>query len=241
MINLLHFKRCLAELFLALAMLLPVAYAADSGDRVIYEIDFTQQPDGNAIDWLKKNGFALGLESEQLNPRFENHQLVISTDEQLAGIFVLKTYDKVDLSNVERVDIEWSVAKFPEGINWKNGNNRVAVAVMIFFGTDKLSSGLPFNINAAPYFFSPFVSNSEPPETMYTGRLYKEGGRYFSVASPNDSTGIFTTSFELKQRFKKTFNKKEVPAVSGVALQMNTEDTEGGAVASIRRIAFIGQ
>jgi hypothetical protein len=240
-IRLSKFTRYLAVVFIALAVRLPAAYAAESGDKVLYSVDFSGQPDGSAIDWLTQNGFVLGLDSEQLNPHFENHQLVLSTDDQYAGIFVLKTYERVDLSNVDRVDIEWSVQKFPKGVNWEKGNNRVAIAVMIFFGTEKLSSGLPFNINAAPYFFSPFVSNSEPPDTMYTGKLYKKGGRYFSVAPPSDSASTFTTRFEIKQRFLKTFNKKEMPAVSGVAIQMNTEDTDGGAVAAIRRISFVEQ
>ena len=166
--------------------------------------------------------------------------MVISTSEELAGIIGLRTEDK-NLSHVERVEIEWSVSKFPEGASWENGNNRVAIAVMVFFGTEKLSSGLPFGINAAPYFFSPFVSNVDPHDKMYKGRLYKEGGRYFSIAAPTSAAEIFTTDFEVNQRFKNTFNKKQVPAVSAVAFQMNTKDTEGGAVASIRKISFIGK
>ena len=228
-------------LLVAIVTIIPcIVRATEPENKVLYTLDFSQQPDGSAMDWLKQNNFIVELDARKLNPRFENHQLVLSTDDELAGIFGLRVEDK-NITGVERVEIEWSVSRFPEGASWEKGNNRVAVALMVFFGTEKLSSGLPFGINAAPYFFSPFVSVEDPPGKMYLGKLYKKGGRYFSVAAPENSSEIFTTDFEVKQRFLTTFNKKEVPAVSGVAFQMNTQDTKGGAIASIRRISFIGQ
>jgi hypothetical protein len=212
---------------------------AEPAGKVLYTLDFTQQPDGSALEWLEKNKFFIELDARKLNPRFENHQLVLSTDEELAGLIGLRTDDK-NISGVERVEIEWGVSKFPEGANWETGNNRVALAVMIFFGTEKLSSGLPFGINSAPYFFSPFVGKVEPQGKMYLGKLYKEGGRYFSVAAPKTGAERFTTDFEVQQRFQTTFKKQKVPIVSGIAFQMNTQDTSGGAVASIRKISLIG-
>ncbi len=214
--------------------------AAEPHGKVLYTLDFTQQPDGSALNWLEKNRYIIEMDARKLNPRFENRQLVLSTDEQIAGLIGLRTDDK-NLNGVERVEIEWGVSKFPVGANWETGNNRVALAVMIFFGTEKLSSGLPFGINAAPYFFSPFIGKAEPDSKMYLGKLYREGGRYFSVVAPQTSAEMFTTDFEVQQRFQKTFNKKAVPAISGVAFQMNTQDTSGGAVASIRRISLIGR
>jgi len=231
----------IALLSILLALVSAALSADDKASHVIYSIDFSQQPDGSAIEWLKQNGFILALKAEKLNPRFENHQMVISTNDALAGIIGIKLDDGKQLQDVERIKIEWGVARYPEGVNWDHGNNRVAIAVMIFFGTEKLSSGLPFGINAAPYFFSPFVSKTEPHEKMYLGKLYKKGGRYYSILAPKESTGLFVTDFEVKERFKKTFDQKHVPAVSGVAFQMNTEDTKGGAMASIRRISFLGK
>ncbi len=215
--------------------------ADDKPDNIIYSIDFSQQPDGNAMDWLKQNGFVLALDAEKLNPRFKDRQLVISTDDTLAGMIGIKLDDGKHLRDVERVEIEWGVDRYPEGVNWEHGNNRVAVAVMIFFGTEKLSSGLPFGINAAPYFFSPFVSKTEPHEKMYLGKLYKKGGRYYSIVAPHNTTGLFVTDFEVRERFQKAFGKNDVPAVSAIAFQMNTQDTKGGATASIRRISFLGK
>lgn len=234
-------KHACLSLLLSLLLALPYTVnAVEPGGKVLYTIDFSQQPDGSAIDWLKQNEFILELDAEKLNPRFENHRLVISTEDSLAGIFGIKT-DTKNISNVESVQIEWGVSKFPEGAEWEKGNNRVAVAMMIFFGTEKLSSGLPFGINSAPYFFSPFVSKADPPGKMYLGKLYKMGGRYFSIAPPESSSEIFITDFEVRQRFITIFEKKEVPAVSGVAFQMNTQDTQGGAVAAIRKVLFLGR
>lgn len=224
----------------AVLLMIPIANANPPSGEVLYTIDFSQQADGSALKWLKQNGFVFGLDAEKLNPRFENHQLVISTDAELAGIMGVKIDENSKLRDVTRVEIEWGVSRFPEGANWERENNRVALAVMIFFGTEKLSSGLPFGVNAAPYFLSPFVGKAEPPGKTYIGALYKKGGRYFSVAPPA-SAGLFTTDFEVRERFKEVFKKQNVPMVSGVAFQMNTKDTKGGAVASIRRISLIGR
>jgi len=227
-------------LVLALIVSPQLTVAAELDKNILYSLDFSSQPDGSALDWLKQNGFVIELDATKLNPRFENHQLVLSTNDELAGIFGLRVEDK-NLTGVESVEVEWSVSRFPDGASWEKGNNRVAVALMIFFGTERLSSGLPFGINSAPYFFSPFVTNVDPPGKKYLGKLYKKGGRYYSVGAPENASEIFTTDFELKQRFLTEFKKKEVPAVTAVAFQMNTEDTKGGAVASIRRISFIGK
>ena len=217
----------------------PGVNAVEPAGKVLYTMDFTQQPDGSALNWLEQNKFVIELDARKLNPRFENHRLVLSTEEQIAGIFGLKIDDK-NLNEVERVEIEWGVTRFPQGANWEAGSNRVALAVMIFFGTEKISSGLPFGINSAPYFFSPFIGKMEPPDKTYQGKLYTKGGRYFSVAPPKTAADMFTTDFEVQQRFMTTFNKQDVPAISGIAFQMNTQDTTGGAVASIRKISLIG-
>ncbi|HEY6130480.1 MAG TPA: hypothetical protein VIV27_00600 [Halioglobus sp.] len=219
---------------------LQIAVAGEPDGKVLYTIDFSSQADGSAIPWLEQNGYIIALNAADLNPRFEGGQLVLSTDDKVAGI-IGKWFDESKLlQGVERVRIEWGVLRFPEGANWEADNNRVALAAMVFFGTEKLGSGLPFGVNAAPYFISPFIAKVEPADKTYIGALYKKGGRYVSVAAPDTTGDLFTTDFEVQQRFKQVFGKSEVPAISGVAFQMNTEDTSGGAVAAIRRITFLG-
>ncbi len=223
------------------ALMLQAAVAGEHEGKVLHTIDFSSQPDGSAVPWLEQNGYIIALDAVELNPRFEKGQLVLSTDDEVAGIIGKWFSEGKPLAGVERVRIEWGVSRFPEGANWEDDNNRVALAAMVFFGTEKLSSGLPFGVNAAPYFLSPFIARVEPADKMYIGTLYQKGGRYISVAAPNTSGAIFSTDFEVQQRFKQAFGKSEVPPVSGFAFQMNTKDTTGGAVAAIRRITFIGQ
>ena len=220
---------------------LQTAVASEPAGKVLHTIDFSSQPDGSAVPWLEQHGYIIALDAAELNPRFENGQLVLSTDDKIAGIIGKWLTDSDQLRDVERVRFEWSVSRFPEGANWEADNNRVALAAMVFFGTEKLSSGLPFGVNAAPYFLSPFIARVEPAGKMYLGTLYQKGGRYISVPAPDTSGGIFSTDFEVRQRFKQVFGKSEVPAISGIAFQMNTKDTSGGAVAAIRRITFLGQ
>lgn len=232
--------KCFAVSIALLLASLPAVRAAEPTGKILYTIDFSTQPDGSAVDWLKQNGFFIELDGEKLNPRFANQRLQLSTDGEYSGIFGLVTAGK-KINNVKRVEIEWSVERFAQGADWEHGNNRVAIATMFFFGTEKLSSGLPFGVNAAPYFISPFVSNVEPKEKMYTGKLYKKGGRYFSVTPPPNAAKIFITDFELKNRFQNVFGKQAIPELSGFAFQMNTKDTSGGAVASIRKVTFFGE
>jgi len=216
------------------------AIAGEPQGKVLHTIDFSKQPDGTAVPWLEQNGYIIALDAVDLKPRFEKGQLVLSTDDEVAGIIGKWLTDGKSLTGVERVRIEWGVSHFPEGANWEAHNNRVALAAMVFFGTEKLSSGLPFGVNAAPYFLSPFIARVEPADKMYIGTLYQKGGRYISVAAPDTSGGIFSTDFEVQQRFKQAFGMSEVPPISGFAFQMNTKDTNGGAVAAIRRITFLG-
>ena len=110
---------------------------------------------------------------------------------------------------------------------------------MFSFGDKKLSSGLPFGVNPAPYFLSPFIGEKEQVDKMYVGTLYVEGGRYFCVSNGAPPIGqTIVTTFEVDNRFKKVFKQDRTPPITGFAFQMNTDDTEGGAEAFIRKIVF---
>ena len=203
-----------------------------------YTIEFTQSSNTDALAWLKRKGFEIDLDADDIKYRFEENGLVLSTDTELAGI-VVRDFDKNRmLDNIEYVEIEWGVNKFPEGANWEAGNNRVAIAAMVFFGDKKISSGLPFGIHAAPYFISPFIGNEEPLNKVYIGVLYKKGGRYINVNSLNVTGKPMVSRIYLKQQFTQLFGVRPVPAVSGFAFQMNTNDTDGGAEAFIKTVKF---
>jgi hypothetical protein len=139
---------------------------------------------------------------------------------------------------VNHIVIEWGVNRFPIGANWDRGNKRVPIGVILSFGEKKLSSGLPLGIKAAPYFLSAFIGEKEQVGRMYVGALYAEGGRYFCVSNGAPLGQSITTTFEVDNRFKYVFAQDETPPITGLAFEMNTDDTEGGADAFIKKIVF---
>jgi len=130
------------------------------------------------------------------------------------------------------------VSKFPQGADWEHGNNRTALAIAVTFGYERISSGLPFGLFAAPYFISPFIGVKETPGKIYTGRFWKKGGRYVCIKCPTPGTA-FTTELNVDSLFKKLFGKTVTPPVTAIAFQMNTKNTEGKAVAFIQKIELL--
>lgn len=210
-----------------------------AGGKVLYTFDFTKQKDGDAKGWLKSKGFKLLLDADKLSMKFSGGKLVIQTSGKYAGIIGMQLPKDKYLQNIGSVTIEWGVDKFPVGANWAGGNNRLAIGALLALGTEKLSSGLPLGVNAAPYFLGPFIGEKEQVGKMYLGALYKQGGRYYCVSNKNGGSTV-TTQFNIDQKFQQAFNKP-TPPLTAFAFQMNTKDTSGGAQAFIKRIIFRGK
>jgi hypothetical protein len=206
------------------------------GGSVLYSLDFTKQKDGDAKAWLRSKGFEFMLDADDLAMKFSGGKLVITTKDKLAGMIGLRLPKGKYLKNIGSVKIEWGVKKFPNGADWANGNNRIAIGAMFALGTEKLSSGLPFGINAAPYFLGPFIGEREVVGKTYLGKLYKEGGRYYCVSNKSGDSTI-VTHFNINQKFQQAF-KKTTPPLTAFAFQMNTKNTTGGAQAYIKRVTF---
>lgn len=221
-----------------LFLLFTIAEPAHAGTKLIHSIDFSKQPEGNAIPWFEQRGYLLKLDALDLDVTFNDNRLNLETKEEKTGIIGLQLKPENFLQDVRFIEIEWGVVRQPKGANWENGNNRVPIALMFFFGTEKISSGLPFGINSAPYFLSPFIGLNEQSGKVYTGKLYKEGGRYICVAVTPGSDEVIKSRIKVDPRFLKLFSKNQIPPITGVAFQMNTMDTEGGAHAFIRKIDF---
>lgn len=220
-----------------LLLFLITSFSANA--KELYRLDFSQQKDGDATKWLQKKGLKFELDADEISLKFEDGKLKIKTTEEISGIIGIKFTDDKVLENIGFAIIEWGVEKFPQGADWEDGNNRLAIGFLFALGTEKLSSGLPFGINAAPYFLGPFIGEKEHLNKRYLGRLYKEGGRYYCVANKN-STGTVVTHFDINQTFQKEFNKP-TPALSAFGFQMNTKDTEGAAEAFIKRVIFFSR
>ena len=206
--------------------------------KLVHSIDFSKQPEGDARPWFEKRGYLMKLDASDIDVTFKNNQLNLATNEPKTGIFGLKLKPENYLADVTSIDIEWGVVKQPKGADWETGNNRVPIAFMFFFGTEEVSSGLPFGINSAPYFLSPFIGLKEQPGKAYLGKLYREGGRYICVAVTEGSEKLIKSTIKIDPRYMKLFEKDEIPPITAIAFQMNTMDTEGGARAFIRKLSF---
>jgi hypothetical protein len=142
------------------------------------------------------------------------------------------------LKGVKRLRIVWGVNQFPEGADWEHGIDRLAIGVIVSFGSDRLPSGLPFGIHPEPYFICPFIGAREIEGKAYLGKYWRQGGRYICVKSKKLGEPT-VTELNLDRLFKSLFNKSETPPVSAFAIQMNTKDTKGKASAFIKTIEFL--
>lgn len=222
---------------LALAAAAPVyAQQADENDagRVVASLDFTQQTDGNAVSWLSEQGFELKLDAEQINPHFENDRLVLKTSGQHAGLIARE----MKIHDADRVRITWGVSEYPEGADWKAGVYRVPIAVMISFGDETVDSGSAF-VPDAPYFIGLFLGEHEQEGRAYKAQYYRKGGRYFCQPCSPEPGRTVTTEFEFDKVLEQNFNISSQLPVTSVGIQMNTNDTRGGARAFVKKIEFL--
>lgn len=219
-------------LLLGLLMLVPQAEVA--AEEVVLRIDFTHQPDGDATQWLKQQGFEFKLDAEELNPHFENHRLVLETRGEEAGLFIRK----LSIIGTQRIRITWGVDRYPQGADWNKGTFRVPIAVMISFGEKRVSSG-SFFVPNSPYFIGLFLGEKAQEGRAYTANHYHKGGRYFCIPCPSPPGKTVTTEFNFDKAFKQQFGISPTPPISSFGFQMNTKDTQGGARAFLKNVEFL--
>ncbi len=216
-------------------LLLPLLLLADK--TVLYRLDFADAPDGNAKPWLEKHGFELELDTKEMDLTFEDGRLVIETSGRKTALFGIQFSKKEFLDPVGSVRLEWGVERFPKGADWEGGNNRLAIGALFVLGTKKLGSGLPFGINAAPYFLGPFIGEKEKVGKRYKGALYRKGGRYYCVSNENHGKTV-VTDFDIDRQFRSAFDKKTTPPLTAFGFQMNTKSCSGGAKAFVKSVTF---
>lgn len=221
-------------IILLFALAAASATQAHAETHVIHRIDFTGQPDGDATEWLKENGYEFKLDADELNPRFENGRLVLETDSETAGLFARE----FTLEGVKSIRITWGVDRYPQGADWEDGNYRVPIAAMISFGEEKISSGAIYVPNA-PYFIGLFLGENEQEGKAYTAKHYNKGGRYYCTPCGAPAGETVTTEFNLDEAFQQQFDESPTPPVTSFGFQMNTKDTEGGARAYLETVEFI--
>ena len=225
---------------IALGVLLAVLAAPAAADPGIsYLLDFTDYDEGLAEDWLKAKGFAFKSDADdrrRVNLGVSEQGLMIENKRRARTLLV---NERVDVAEFRTVRITWKVDRYPEGANYDAGVRNEALMVMVFFGHEKVSSG-SFLIPDSPYFIGMFLCRGGAVGTPYVGRYFQKGGRYVCLDQPGEGQ-VVTSELDLLEAFKQYFDADDVPVVSGVALQADTTDSEGGgkAMATITKVEFL--
>jgi len=213
--------------------LLLISLLLFADDKVLMHIDFkgisnTQ----DATQVLVQKGFEFQIDKKDFHFYIQDEKLYVETDKKAAVLFGKILHGKKALKNPAYALIEWGVERFPKGADWENGNNRLPIGLVMVFGTEKLSSGIPsFIAPRVPTFLCPFIGEKEKVDKKYLGKLYKKGGRYYCVSNQKDI--LIRTEFDIDKHYVKEF-KKRTPEITAFAFQVNTLNTEGGAKVFIK-------
>jgi hypothetical protein len=127
---------------------------------------------------------------------------------------------------------------FPEGASYEQGVRNEALMVVIFMGDERQPSG-SFFIPDSPYFVALFLCHGDDKiNHPYVGSYFKKSGRFVCGDRPAEEQ-LVTTWFDLLEAYRVYFDKErdDDPAVSGLALAVDTKKSAGGGKAS----AFISE
>ncbi|MCP4294903.1 MAG: hypothetical protein GY786_04795 [Proteobacteria bacterium] len=211
---------------------------------VLFELDFSLTT-GNVEDWFERNHWEIQGTISNMNPRFGSEGLILEPVSDDRVIIGKKLKPEEFLKGVKQIKIEWGVAQFPTGADWrgpkdKKRNNQEAIAVLISFGVEKIDSG-SFFLPDAPYFLGFFLGEKERPGNVYYANYYQEGGRFF--CEPCDgSIGNYLTIVNLEEKFNEMFSFT-APPITAISFEVDVENTEkiNGrySKAFIRKITFL--
>ncbi|MFO0792708.1 MAG: hypothetical protein U0586_01455 [Candidatus Brocadiaceae bacterium] len=212
--------------------------ANDGVQAVTLSINFSDYAGGSLDEWLKSKGFRFdkGAKNRKLiGFSFEKDSLIIKAHKHVRGFI---TNESVNLREFSKVRVEWGIIKYPKDASYERKNNNEALSLYIFFGNERLSSGL-FVLPRSPYFISLFLSENDKINVPYYGKYYRKGGRFVCLGNPEPHETVIS-EFDLIKVFQTYFNKA-VPIVSGISLAVDTSSSgDGGkAEAFIKRIEFL--
>jgi len=222
-----HFKltllACVSLIFVSQSLLAESLWTADfSGKK------------GDASSWFKQKGFELQRDADEIKVTFEHNRLVFATDDETLGLF----NKSINLKGVQKLRIQWGVLEYPKGADWEAGNLREPVSFVLTFGKKNIDSG-SFAVPNVPYFISFFLGEKEQENKAYLGNYYKKGGRYFCTPCKNLVGKTVVTEVDVASLFKKEFGQSSVPAITGLAIEIDTRDTQGVSSAFIEKIELI--
>ena len=203
-----------------------------------YLIDFSDYEEGSIEDWLQSKGFKFeqaARDRKKLDLDVDEGGLILEAKTRLRGLIL---NDSLEPRRYSGVRVEWGVVKYPKGASYEAEVNNEAIQIVIFFGHEKISSGLLVLPNS-PYFIGLFLGRHDVLYKAYKGKYYQQGGRFVCMGNPLPGETIIS-EFDLVYAFKRYFHKDEVPRITGVALAMDTTSSadDGRAVAFINRLEF---
>jgi hypothetical protein len=206
--------------------------------KVNFLIDFSDYPGGGIDKWLESKGFYLDRKAgnRKLIELSANKGGLLFKALKPVRCFVINKF--VNLKEFSKVRIEWGITQFPTDASYERENRNEALIVYIFFGDKKLSSG-SFVIPDCPYFIGLFLSKDDKINKPYKGRYFHNGGRFVCVGNPEAKETVIS-EFDLVSAFQ-TYYKDEVPAITGLCLEVDTSSSgDGGkATAFIKCIEFL--
>ena len=220
--------------------LLSVSALADAAEPV-YVVRFNDYQVGSVEDWLRGKGFQFEQDAkrrDRIGLEGKGGRLAVEAKRPAFGIMPDEAVDVPDFTYVE---IDWGVDKFPAGASYEQGVRNEALIVMVFLGDERQPSGA-FFIPDSPYFIALFLCHGDDRvDHPYVGSYFKKSGRYVCAAQPKPGE-VVTTRFNLLQAYRSYFDKEgdDDPAVSGIALALDTKKAGDGGRASafIREIRF---
>ncbi len=228
----------------ALAILVAVSATAtlQAGEgKLVYTVKLTDYDEGPIDDWLLGKGFRFEQDARKRN-RIDldvgDNGLVMEAKRKAFG---LMPNEAVNVPEFTVVEVDWGVTKFPDGVSYEQGVRNEAIMVLIFMGDENQPSGSMF-VPDSPYFVGLFLCHDDDRMNHpYVGAHFKKGGRYVCGDQPAEGE-LVTTRFNLLEAYRSYFDKEgdDDPAVSGIALALDTKKADGGGKSSafVREIRF---
>ena len=220
---------------------LPTKDIFAEGGKLVHLVSFTDYEEGPIDDWLMGKGFRFERDArrrDRIDLDVGENGLVIEAKRRVHGIM---TNESVNLPEFTFVEIDWGVNRHPEGASYEQGVRNEAIMAIAFLGDERQPSGSMF-IPDSPYFIGLFLcSGDDRKDHPYIGANFKKGGRYVCTDRPKDGE-LVTSRFNLLEAYRAYFDKEQDddPAVSGLALAVDTSKAKGGGKSSafIREIRF---
>ena len=215
------------------------AWAA--GNRLVHVLRFNDYAGGSIEDWLQSKGFKLERDAarqDRIDLGVGENNLKLDIKRRALGLMPNESVNVPDFTHVE---IDWGVTRFPAGASYEQGVRNEALMVIFFLGDERQPSGSIFIPNS-PYFVGLFLCDgTDRLNHPYVGAYFKKSGRYVCTGRP--AAGKFVTSrFNLLTAYRSYFDREgdDDPAISGIALTVDTQKAKQGGKASafIREIRF---